>query len=100
MTQVVDDVKVVDADTHLTEVHDLWTTPAPAEHVDRVPRVVPIDGQPTWVVEGRPIRFAESVLVVGRDSTNTPAAETPDAWILDMVAIAAYDRTDRPELLL
>src|SRR5436190_957408 len=45
MTQVVDDVKVVDADTHLTEVHDLWTSRAPAEYVDRVPRVVPIDDQ-------------------------------------------------------
>src|SRR4051795_10232690 len=42
------DIKIVDVDTHLTEPHDLWTSRAPKEWVDRVPRVSEIDGEPMW----------------------------------------------------
>lgn len=45
MTSTLDavrpDVKVVDADTHLTERHDLWTSRAPAGLQDRMPHVYP-----------------------------------------------------------
>ena len=37
MTLPLDQVKVVDADTHMTERHDLWTSRAPAALQDRVP---------------------------------------------------------------
>ncbi len=30
MTDTLDPVRVIDADTHLTEAHDLWTKRAPA----------------------------------------------------------------------
>src|ERR1700722_16389184 len=33
-------IKIIDVDTHLTEPRDLWTSRAPKEYVDRVPRVV------------------------------------------------------------
>ena len=36
-------IHVIDADTHLTEPADLWTSRAPAAYKDRVPRVVPVD---------------------------------------------------------
>jgi hypothetical protein len=52
MTLPLDQVKVVDADTHMTERHDLWTSRAPAKFKDRVPRVEQVDGSATWVVEG------------------------------------------------
>ena len=45
-------LRVIDADTHLTEPHDLWTSRAPAAFEDRVPHVVDVDGEPTWVVDG------------------------------------------------
>jgi len=51
MNLPLDQVKVVDADTHMTERHDLWTTRAPAKYKDRVPRVERIDGLTQWVVE-------------------------------------------------
>ena len=41
-------LKVVDADTHLTEPHDLWTARAPQALVDRVPQVRDVDGVATW----------------------------------------------------
>src|SRR5688572_16115055 len=44
--------KVIDADTHLTEPHDLWTSRAPASIRDRVPQVKMLDGQRCWVIDG------------------------------------------------
>jgi predicted TIM-barrel fold metal-dependent hydrolase len=49
--KLADEVRVIDADTHMTERHDLFTARAPKEYVDRVPRVVDIDGKPHWVVD-------------------------------------------------
>jgi hypothetical protein len=33
-------IKIIDVDTHLTEPADLWTSRAPRNLLDRVPRVV------------------------------------------------------------
>ena len=51
MNLPLDQVKVVDADTHMTERHDLWTSRAPAKYKDRMPHVEQIDGATQWVVE-------------------------------------------------
>jgi len=45
-------LKVIDADTHLTEPHDLWTKRAPAKYRDRVPQVKLWDGALSWVIDG------------------------------------------------
>jgi predicted TIM-barrel fold metal-dependent hydrolase len=45
-------IKIIDADTHLTEPHDLWTRRAPAKWKDRVPQVKMLDGQMSWVIDG------------------------------------------------
>src|ERR1700756_5603196 len=44
--------KVIDADTHLTEPHDLWTSRAPAKWRDRVPQVKTLNGTVSWVIDG------------------------------------------------
>ena len=45
-------IKIIDADTHLTEPWDLWTRRAPAAIRDRVPQVRELNGQPCWVIDG------------------------------------------------
>jgi uncharacterized protein len=45
-------LKIIDADTHLTEPHDLWTSRASASYRDRVPQVKLIDGRKSWVIDG------------------------------------------------
>jgi uncharacterized protein len=45
-------IKVIDADTHLTEPHDLWVRRAPAAIRDRVPQVKILDGIRSWVIDG------------------------------------------------
>ena len=45
-------VRVIDADSHMSERHDLWTRSAPPGMKDRMPYVTEVDGIPSWVVEG------------------------------------------------
>ncbi|TAL03064.1 MAG: amidohydrolase [Rhodospirillaceae bacterium] len=45
-------LKIIDADTHLTEPHDLWTRRAPASLKDRVPQVKMYQGQMSWIIDG------------------------------------------------
>jgi uncharacterized protein len=45
-------IKIIDADTHLTEPHDLWVKRAPASIRDRVPQVKMLDGIRSWVIDG------------------------------------------------
>jgi predicted TIM-barrel fold metal-dependent hydrolase len=45
-------IKIIDADTHLTEPHDMWVKRAPAAIRDRVPQVKMLDGVRSWVIDG------------------------------------------------
>ena len=45
-------IKIIDADTHLTEPHDMWIKRAPAKFRDRVPQVKLLDGIRSWVIDG------------------------------------------------
>src|SRR5580765_7682319 len=45
-------LKIIDADTHYTEPHDLWVKRAPAAIRDRVPQVKMLDGVRSWVIDG------------------------------------------------
>jgi uncharacterized protein len=45
-------IKIIDADTHLTEPWDLWTSRAPASLRDRVPQVKLHEGRMSWVIDG------------------------------------------------
>jgi predicted TIM-barrel fold metal-dependent hydrolase len=45
-------LKIIDADTHFTEPHDLWLKRAPASLKDRVPQVKVLNGEPAWVIDG------------------------------------------------
>ncbi len=45
--------KIIDVDTHLSEPEDLWTSRAPAKFKDRVPQVKVVDGQSSWVIDGK-----------------------------------------------
>jgi uncharacterized protein len=50
MTLDVTAFDIVDADTHLIEAADLWTSRAPASIKDRVPHVEEVEGQASWVM--------------------------------------------------
>ena len=52
MVKLAEGIRVVDADAHLTERHDLFTERAPKGFEDKVPHVVNIDGVDMWVIDG------------------------------------------------
>jgi uncharacterized protein len=96
MVKLADEVRVIDADTHMTERHDLFTSRAPRGFEDRVPRVVDVDGNPFWVVdEDVQLGPARGGGVIDRFGEKFPFAECRLNTI-DWVHPAAYD----PELRL
>jgi predicted TIM-barrel fold metal-dependent hydrolase len=62
-------IAVVDADTHLTEPHDLWTSRAPAQWAERVPRVREVDGRPMWTIDGEVFGSATGAAVIRPDGS-------------------------------
>jgi predicted TIM-barrel fold metal-dependent hydrolase len=67
--EVLDGIAVVDADTHLTEPHDLWTSRAPMEWVDRVPQVREVDGRAMWTIDGQVFGNAIGAAVIEPDGS-------------------------------
>ncbi len=91
-------LRVVDADTHLTEPHDLWTQRAPRRYADRVPRVVEIEGQPMWVVDDVPMQRASASSVVHKDGSRSLGVDFI-GWTFDDAHPAAYDVPSRLQVM-
>jgi len=90
---------VVDADSHWSEPHDLFTSRAPAALKDRVPRVEEIDGVATWVFDGHPFGRHSAAGVIGRDGHKEEAHTALHEWTHDQVHVGAYDPKVRLEVL-
>ena len=99
MTSTLDaaatDLRVVDADTHFTERHDLWTSRAPTGMQDRMPHVEQVEGEATWVVEGAVIGRAGAGGVVDKDNHKGRSFEALYEWEIDRVHQGAYDPVAR-----
>jgi predicted TIM-barrel fold metal-dependent hydrolase len=89
--QAFPDLHVIDADTHLTEPHDLWTTRAPRGFEDRVPRVVDVDGEPTWTVDNRVVLARASASSVVDRTGERSRGSAFISWVFDDAHPAAYD---------
>ena len=100
MTDTLDPVRVIDADTHLTEAHDLWTKRAPAAYKDRVPHVARVDGAATWVVEGNvELGRAGAGGVIDTHGRKGRSFEGLYEWEQEQGHLASYDPIARIELL-
>ncbi len=99
MTLSMDDVRVVDADTHMTEQHDLWTSRAPASLRDRVPQVARLDGMACWCVDGAILGRAGAGGVVDNQGNKGRSFEGLYEWEIDRAHKASYDPKARIELM-
>ncbi len=100
MTDTLEAVRVVDADTHMTERHDLWTKRAPTAFRDRVPHVTRIDGLATWVVEDDVVLGrAGAGGVVDNHGVKGRSFEGLYEWEIEKAHAAAYDPIARMEFL-
>jgi uncharacterized protein len=92
------DLRVIDADTHITEPHDLWTSRAPTGYRERVPRVVDVDGASTWTVDGVALQRASASSVVHRDGSRCRGTAFI-SWTFEDAHPAAYDVSTRLGLM-
>jgi predicted TIM-barrel fold metal-dependent hydrolase len=99
MSLPLDQVNVIDADTHMTEQHDLWTKRAPAAWKDRVPHVTQVDGAATWVVDGAVLGRAGAGGVVDKNGVKGRTFEGLYEWEIEQAHAAAYDPVARVELM-
>jgi uncharacterized protein len=92
--------RVVDADSHMKEPHDLWTKRAPAATRDRMPHVTDVDGAPAWVVGSEVLSMNRGGVVVDRDGAKTTLVEVFNGeWDPSTAHPAADDPVARLELL-
>jgi predicted TIM-barrel fold metal-dependent hydrolase len=98
VTKHVDDVRVIDADTHYTEPPELWTSRAPARYKDRVLHIEDRDGVPTWVVDGVEVGFARGGGVVDHEGGKIPFVESMEKG-LDWVHPGAWDPKIRLQVM-
>jgi predicted TIM-barrel fold metal-dependent hydrolase len=93
-TDLFDGLRIVDADTHLTEPHDLWTSRAPARWAERMPKVVDVGSVPTWVCDGVVLQRAGASGVVDRHGAKVPGLSFL-RWGIDDVHPGAHSVPDR-----
>jgi predicted TIM-barrel fold metal-dependent hydrolase len=98
-TLELEGIPVVDADSHLTELRDLWTSRAPAKWKDRIIHVEVVDGEDTWVVDGVQLGKAGGGSVIDRQGTKHPFQESMIEWNFEKAHVAAWDVKTRLELL-
>jgi uncharacterized protein len=84
-------LEVVDADTHLIETGDLFSSRAPAVLKDRVPRVEKIDGKSNWVMNGTVLGPAYRGGVIRRDGAKVETDIAYTEWDLEDIHAGGYD---------
>jgi uncharacterized protein len=99
MSAIAVDVEVVDADTHLTPVPDLWSSRAPKEYKHRVLHVENRDGKQMWVIDGIVLHEVRGGGVVDRNNRKFPFAESMAIWGNEEVHEGAYDPKKRLEVM-
>lgn len=91
---------VIDADTHIVEVGDLWTSRVPSALRDRVPHVEVIDGEPRWVMEGTELGWAFRGTVIANDGNKAETVVAYSEWTgLDDIHAGAYSVDARLEVM-
>jgi predicted TIM-barrel fold metal-dependent hydrolase len=98
MFEIANDVKVVDADSHWTPTHDLWTKRAPAGYKDRVLHVEQVDGQNMWVMDGEVLDPVRGGGVVSKDNEKFPMLDAMP-WGNEEVHHGAWDTNIRLQVM-
>ena len=96
---VPEGLAVLDADSHFTDVEDLWTKRAPAAYKDQILHVEEVDGERQWVIEGTPVGKAGGGSTIDRDGVKHPFLESMIEWDFERAHVAAWDVDARLEVL-
>ena len=113
MESVLDQIPIIDIDTHYTEPADLWTSRTPEKWKDRVPRVERTrSGQDLWVAEDKVRLGPAGVSVIRRDGSKmhgdfslktleemSETATDPAARLADMDSLGVHAHIVYPNAL-
>ena len=100
MPQLAEDLRIVDADSHMTERHDLFTSRAPKGYEDKMPHVERINGADMWVIEGKTFGKAGSGGTIDRQGKKHPFRDSQGgSWGIGDVHPAAWDAKERIRLM-
>ena len=100
MAKLAEGIRIVDADAHMTERHDLFTERAPKGYEDKVPHVVKIDGMDTWVIDGHTFGKAGSGGTIDHDGKKHPWTDSQGgSWGIDDVHRSAWDPAARLKIM-
>jgi predicted TIM-barrel fold metal-dependent hydrolase len=98
-SDILEGIKIIDVDSHLSEPHDLWTSRAPARIRDLVPQVKERNGRMQWVVAGDigigGLGAASVVLPDGEKQLGTSFVKLT----VDQIHRASYDPVARVEMM-
>lgn len=97
-------LKIIDADTHVSERHDLWTSRVPARYKDQVPHVVTgSDGTKAWVFAGDQLlhRPAGASSVIRKDGTKATLSDwdIQSGMTIDEVSTSSWEVGARLEVM-
>ncbi len=96
---VPEHLAVVDADSHLTDVDDLWTKRAPAAYKSEILHVEQVEGERTWVIDGTALGKAGGGSTIDRAGVKHPFQESMLEWDFERSHVAAWDIDARLEVL-
>lgn len=85
---------LVDADTHVSEWYDLWTSRAPTKFKDRVPQVRDLNGRWDWYMDGKTLNREGASSAIRKDGTKLVGMGFRDLQLAD-VHPGAYDLKSR-----
>jgi uncharacterized protein len=95
MTLDLSTFEIIDADTHLIETGDLWTSRAPASIKDKVPRIEEVDGKASWVMGDTELGAAFIGGVIRRDGAKIDTDIAYSEWGFEDIHPGGYDLTAR-----
>jgi uncharacterized protein len=94
--EVLGGLQIIDADCHMGEAADVWTSRAPAALLDRVPTVREVNGEKYWFVDGRPWTGALGGNTIGAGRTKVLGMLSLPS---DQIDPSSYSVADRLALM-
>ena len=92
-------IRVVDADTHISEWDDLWTSRSPAKYKDRVPQKKLLNGKRIWMIDGdKSLGTGSPVAAIRKDGSKSSGYEFLD-WELEDAHPGSYDVKERVKFM-
>jgi predicted TIM-barrel fold metal-dependent hydrolase len=92
-------LRIVDADTHISEWGDLWTSRAPAKYKDRVPQRRTVDGKYSWYIEGdKDLGLFSASSAVRKDGFKCQGFEFLE-WPVEQAHAGAWNVTERVKVM-